>query len=339
MTRLENNSTKERVIWIDIARGIGIILVIIGHLPINNDFLLEWIYSFHIPLFFFISGYVYKNDLTLRQFIMKKTKTIIVPYYSMAFILITFNVLFLKFQGNFTAATFWVMLRGILVQDRFWTIWYFAALLVVEVIFYCVLHLPLGHTIKYMVLGLLFGIGGLYSYYVTIPLPINIDVALMAIPFFGLGYYLKTNNRVLLRYMKDYDPMILSFPIMLLHMLLVLVSRVVGSNLEMAASNYGIIPLSYMCAFAGIAFIVLISHVIRNRIVLFIGTNSILFFSLHQSMILHIANRILKIFRITAESGIPSIIYCALEMLLILFITWILYLGISKTKLKFMIGK
>lgn len=42
---------------IDIAKGYGIILVIMGHILTEGSFR-EWIYSFHMPLFFFLAGAV-----------------------------------------------------------------------------------------------------------------------------------------------------------------------------------------------------------------------------------------------------------------------------------------
>lgn len=50
--------SKKRVEWIDIAKGIGIILVIIGHAVTWNNCTYP-IYAFHMPLFFFLSGIVY----------------------------------------------------------------------------------------------------------------------------------------------------------------------------------------------------------------------------------------------------------------------------------------
>lgn len=41
--------------WVDIAKGIGIILVFLGHFNIPDTLRAE-IYTFHIPLFFFLSG-------------------------------------------------------------------------------------------------------------------------------------------------------------------------------------------------------------------------------------------------------------------------------------------
>lgn len=42
----------ERLVFIDNAKGIGIILMILGHIPNMPEFFHSWIYSFHMPLFF-----------------------------------------------------------------------------------------------------------------------------------------------------------------------------------------------------------------------------------------------------------------------------------------------
>lgn len=46
-----------RVEWVDVAKGIGIILVVLGHNQ-SPDYIIKFIYSFHMPLFFFLSGYL-----------------------------------------------------------------------------------------------------------------------------------------------------------------------------------------------------------------------------------------------------------------------------------------
>jgi len=50
---------KDRITWLDKCKLIGIWLVIIGHLNISKDYQ-DFIYAFHMLLFFFISGYLYK---------------------------------------------------------------------------------------------------------------------------------------------------------------------------------------------------------------------------------------------------------------------------------------
>lgn len=55
----ETSSTKrQRETWIDVLKGIGIILVVIGHVSLGNT-LNSWIYTFHMPLFFSVSGYLW----------------------------------------------------------------------------------------------------------------------------------------------------------------------------------------------------------------------------------------------------------------------------------------
>lgn len=74
----------DRIVSLDIAKAICIILVVVGHyIPDNSP---EWyklihdvIYTFHMPLFMFASGYVYiatKKDIGYGDFIVKKIKKI-----------------------------------------------------------------------------------------------------------------------------------------------------------------------------------------------------------------------------------------------------------------------
>ena len=48
---------SERYTWIDCIKGIGIFLVVLGHIYKDN-YIGQWIYSFHMPLFFMLSGYL-----------------------------------------------------------------------------------------------------------------------------------------------------------------------------------------------------------------------------------------------------------------------------------------
>lgn len=44
---------------IDVIRGMAIMLVVLGHSGVSEP-LFQWIYSFHMPLFFFVSGIFFK---------------------------------------------------------------------------------------------------------------------------------------------------------------------------------------------------------------------------------------------------------------------------------------
>lgn len=48
---------SKRVSWIDIAKGLGIIFVVMGHS--DNPVAQKYFFWFHMPLFFIISGYLF----------------------------------------------------------------------------------------------------------------------------------------------------------------------------------------------------------------------------------------------------------------------------------------
>ena len=67
---------NNRIEFLDISKGIGIILVVLGHSLNTIDLPGRWIYSFHMPFFFYISG-VLLSGSTTTHFISKKFKQII----------------------------------------------------------------------------------------------------------------------------------------------------------------------------------------------------------------------------------------------------------------------
>lgn len=69
---------KARDNQIDVLKGIGMLCVIIGHLT-TIGVLRNFIYTFHMPLFFMLSGYFYKQQSFSKLF-SKMGKSIIMPY-------------------------------------------------------------------------------------------------------------------------------------------------------------------------------------------------------------------------------------------------------------------
>lgn len=72
-----------------ILQTIGILLVVLGHKG-GISLFSDWFepYSFHMPLFIFISGYFYKkqNDFNFKGFLIKKIKSLLIPYFVWNFI-------------------------------------------------------------------------------------------------------------------------------------------------------------------------------------------------------------------------------------------------------------
>ncbi len=90
-----------RVDEIDVAKGIGIFLVVLGHIVPENTYLRAIIYSFHMPLFFFLNGLVAKKQYSFNQnkterknnFIKSNSK-LIACYLFYSFVFILFDIVF-----------------------------------------------------------------------------------------------------------------------------------------------------------------------------------------------------------------------------------------------------
>jgi fucose 4-O-acetylase-like acetyltransferase len=72
---------RRRIEYLDIFRGIGIILMVMGHIGFTGHFD-YFIHAFHMPMFFFVAGYFFNEQVEARFFILSKIKTILIPYVS-----------------------------------------------------------------------------------------------------------------------------------------------------------------------------------------------------------------------------------------------------------------
>jgi len=89
---------SKRIEYIDIARGIGILLVVLGHNDFGyiSPFGYKLIYSFHMPLFFFLSGYFLNVSIPFVGFFKKRFSSLLKPYLFTIFLIYATSVSFEK---------------------------------------------------------------------------------------------------------------------------------------------------------------------------------------------------------------------------------------------------
>lgn len=100
---MKEKITNKRDYNVDIAKGIAIILVVIGHMNhffSYEDLIPTIIYSFHMPLFIILSGYVfnYHPEISQKEYICKRFGQIMKPYF--IFAAITFLYYFVRSGGR-----------------------------------------------------------------------------------------------------------------------------------------------------------------------------------------------------------------------------------------------
>ena len=85
---------RKRLDYLDIAKGLLIISVVLCHSPFENAYYLYW---FHMPAFFIISGMLYKRGMNIKEQAIK----FFVPYAIFSLIDISFNYI-MYYHGNFS---------------------------------------------------------------------------------------------------------------------------------------------------------------------------------------------------------------------------------------------
>lgn len=78
---------RERLNYIDIAKGIGIILVVLSHTEYPE--LMYYTSAFFVPIFFFCSGYTFsKKDISFGNCFFRQTAKLLKPYFFFSLLLL-----------------------------------------------------------------------------------------------------------------------------------------------------------------------------------------------------------------------------------------------------------
>ena len=192
-----SNNQNKRLDYFDIAKGIGILLVIAGHFGIEK--IDKFVFIFHMPLFFIISGYFINPNKNTKEFIKKRAKSLLIPYIITS-LLIILGVMFKDIlKGNFDLAfmeglqTFVKALYGsgsnsnhtLFNIEQIGAIWFLEALFISSVI--C--KLICENKYRWIIVIVLFGLSYISSLYIW--LPFNIQSGLCSLLFVMVGYEIK----------------------------------------------------------------------------------------------------------------------------------------------------
>ncbi len=334
--------TKNRIAWIDMAKGYGMLAVIIAHIcsgPLHG-----WIYTFHMPLFFFLSGYVFSNNDKFNVFINKKAQSLLIPYFSLGIPMVVFKVLYSLYQKTFTIDLTVEIIKNFIFQKRLWTLWYIACLFFLNIIFCFITKFAKNNISKaVIVVGMAF-IGLLYYRSGGEPLPWNIDVCFTAVPFFFGGYILKQYTDKMEKILSKKS---VSFVLFIAFGLMNAVFgylniRTTGKGLEMFNSEYANPIFTYISAFAGIFAVILFSKFFTVKPIKYIGKNSLIYYAWHQTIMIPVTEIGLRIIGLTTPYDITLPyywIYKFLQLSIIIIVLTVVTAIFEKTKLKILLGK
>lgn len=188
-----NETGGKRVAYIDVMRGIGIFLVVFAHIhAAEGKSINGFIYTFHMPLFFFVSGFVYKKkEEKFQQFLRKKIAAIVVPYFCWAGLsflywsVIERSLRSAEGQISVTKAFFGIFLGEYQYLMFNVVLWFLPVLFGVEIAFEALMRMKCSRYLK-VILLVLSGTIGLLLFEAELPWGIN--KVFRYLIFYAVGY-------------------------------------------------------------------------------------------------------------------------------------------------------
>ncbi|MGL5964424.1 MAG: acyltransferase family protein [Fusobacteriaceae bacterium] len=228
---------------IDSLKGIGIFLVVLGH---HNNFILrDYIYSFHMPLFFFISGYLHKIENNNLNYLKRKIK--LVKKY---------------FLGSFTLLLFWIFIgRKVGLTSQFsgsiieniigifygtynlnigsrmdWGVqmWFIPTIILTG--YFCNLLLKKQNILLILMVLIIFNM-------LNFKLPFNLENIIFVIPFYLVGYICKVSSKNNFSNNKM---------ILIISIILGIIAFKLNGSIDIRTGNYKNLILFYLASFTNI---------------------------------------------------------------------------------------
>lgn len=183
--------------YLDIAKGLGILAVVWAHILVVG-WSHRFIYAFHMPLFFFISGYLFNSAKypSFKAFISKRFKRLFIPYVIYSVVTWAIWAVFRYLSGADVESYWMPLLQTFIAQGSgaFFVhnspLWFIPCLFAVEIMYFFICK---AGEIKGLLICFLIAFCGVLlahqygSAYLQI-MPWNLDAAFYALPFYGLAH-------------------------------------------------------------------------------------------------------------------------------------------------------
>lgn len=267
---------KKRIQFIDLAKGICIILVVFGHA--GYPIYIPGFQIVRMPLYFMLSGLFFKNYGGLLSFTIKKVNKILIPF--LFFYLIGYLFFYLlKWLIPELLITDSKGILDLFGNRQFFNgpIWFLLALFWCNLIF-CALTTFIKNDYLLFFLICSIGVVGWYLGSKNIFFPLFFDVAMTSLPFFTMGYFLKKTS---ILYPNKYDKYNILF-----FLLFWVFSYIINMSMHQRMSlHYNIIEgwSTYLLSFTSVMSILYLCKALQHiPFITYIGRYSIILLCVHH---------------------------------------------------------
>lgn len=287
--------------YLDQAKGIGIMLVVLAHLSnrlyVGNDLLAIWINSFHLPIFFIVAGYLFflkqEAQRPFGQFMKHKAAGLLYPYFTFSGLFILIDLVYLLVTTKTIPIKQAISaLFRVLSGWGIGTLWFLPVLFLCELLFWMVLK----SKSRWMILLILLccaAIGGTAGHSINVHFTENGAIqqaliyrianlaarSLIALPFMGIGYFYarceeKTDQKM---------PRAVKFITGIILLALTISLTLFHGEINLRIALIDNLPLYYLTGTAGtISLLMLFREIKEVKWLSFIGLNSLIIMATHE---------------------------------------------------------
>ncbi len=196
--------SKRQINWINNLKGLMIILVIIGHTQPPTT-VMNFIYGFHMPFFFILSGYLYNpskwQEAGFKKLVVNKFKAYMIPYFGWAFFNLLINIpkdIFDYGKEAILSKTIsrigWIFYSwgSMSKMPNCTPLWFLPAIFLSILFLYLIFKV--NNIIKVIIFVSAIALNAFCDYYDVPQLPWHIVVALLGTFFMYIGYSIKSKK-------------------------------------------------------------------------------------------------------------------------------------------------
>lgn len=290
---------KNRIGYIDMAKGLAIILVIVGHSSFVPHMAKIMLYAFHIPLFFFLSGFTLnvKKYETFTGYCLNKIKSLVLPFFLLNSFVFLFQ-LFVMYPDQVLSFNLLHFIKQLLLSDRlhiYFQLWFLNVLFLAHVFSYFILKRGwnLGQWMIIILSLFVLVYLGQKIYEKEYYLIWNIDLVPVAMIFILLGVWTKNNLHRLEKYFSVYFLPVVG-------VLTVLIGRMnyrLSGNqiVDLYYQQIGNHFLFYLAAISGIwSVLIFFKTLPESSIMKSIGQKTLIYYGVHSPIVLVLVEKLVK---------------------------------------------
>ena len=310
---------SQRIAWIDCWKGIAIITVVVSHIiePVS-----KYLFWFHMPLFFFMSGYLYRNKSDYFAYFKRKFFHLLIPYLSFLILLNShqyasyiLNIWQQKRNSSINEVlkfTLNLVYGGENITGSLGIFWFVTCLFLTQQL-YNLLYSRFGAN-RWLMITIMLGsycLAMINCWFMqNVSFPWSMNVVAMALPFYWIGHMAASSS---INHAKA----------AILSMVIIVVALVIDNwalfdvTFNMKYRRYGIVIFNVVIALAGIIIIQQLAKILYKKNYIGsalseIGKASMIIMYLHQIIQLNMNKTLIlnnEIIRLIAGLLIPYVLY------------------------------